>query len=70
MGLIPFPVTYRVLKRIGGRWRGQGRGKHQVDGDKFVCLDLILNKDSCIVYSFGVANDWTFEDQMDNIGFS
>ena len=40
-----------------------------MDGDKFVCLDLILKKDSCIIYSFGVGNDWTFEDQMDNIGF-
>ena len=44
--------------------------RKQVDGDKFICLDQILNKDSCIVYSFGVASDWTFEDQMDNIGFS
>ena len=45
------------------------RSRKQVDGDKFVCLDQILNNDSCIVYSFGVANDWTFEDQIDNIGF-
>ena len=45
-----------------------GVRRKQVDGDKFVCLDLILDKDSCIVYSFGVARDWTFEDQMDNIG--
>ena len=63
--------VYRVLKRIGGYWLcgdmsvGQ---HHQVDGDKFICLDPILNKDSCIVYSFGVASDWTFEDQMDNLG--
>ena len=41
-----------------------------MDGDKFVCLDLILKKDSCIIYTFGVENDWTFEDQMDDIGFS
>ena len=64
-----FPCTLfcRVLKRVGGQWISSAQ-RQQVDGDKFVCLDLILNKDSCIVYSFGVASDWTFEDQMDNIG--
>ena len=49
---------------------GSGNKRKQVDGDKFVCLDQILKKDSCIVYSFGVSNDWTFDDQMDNTGFS
>ena len=39
-----------------------------MDGDKFVCLDDILEKEDCFVYSFGVAGDWTFEDQMDAIG--
>ena len=68
--MISFSATvYRVLKRIGGHWHFGGPGQHhQVDGDKFICLDPILNQDSCIVYSFGVATDWTFEDQMDNIG--
>ena len=62
-------LLYRVLKRVGGQWHTGGPGQHhQVDGDKFICLDPLLNKDSCIVYSFGVAGDWTFEDQMDNIG--
>ena len=61
----------RVLKRVGGHWvTGKGNRRKQVDGDKFVCLDQILNKDSCIVYSFGVSNDWTFDDQMDNTGLS
>ena len=62
-------VFYRVLKRVGGQWTSSAQRK-QVDGDKFVCLDLILKKDSCLIYSFGVASDWTFEDQMDNIGLS
>ena len=66
----PKPL-YRVLKRVGGHWvTGEGKRRKQVDGDKFVCLDQILNKDSCIVYSFGVSNDWTFDDQMDNTGLS
>ena len=64
-------TRYRVLKRVGGHWvTGEGNRRKQVDGDKFVCLDQILNKDSCIVYSFGVSNDWTFDDQMDNTGLS
>ena len=63
-------TRYRVLKRVGGHWvSGEESKKKQVDGDKFVCLDEILNKNSCIVYSIGVSNDWTFDDQMDNIGF-
>ena len=61
-------LFFRILKRVGGQWKGGQR--KQVDGDKFVCLDLILDKDSCLIYSFGVARDWTFEDQMDNIGLS
>ena len=63
----------RVLKRIGGWWMvgDPAHGQHQqVDGDKFVCLDDMLEKDDCVVYSFGVAGDWTFEDQMDAIGCS
>ena len=40
----------------------------QVDGDKFVCMDQILARDQCVIYSFGLAWDWTFEDQMDLLG--
>ena len=35
------------------------------DGDKFVCMDHISEDRPCLVYSFGIANDWTFEDFMD-----
>merc|ERR1719187_3041845 len=37
--LIAFPVqgVCRILKRIGGKWV-----KRQVDGDKFVCMDNIV----------------------------
>ena len=62
-------TVYRVLKRVGGHWYTGGPGQnHQVDGDKFLCLDPLLVKESCLVYSFGVADDWTFEDQMDDLG--
>ena len=53
----------RVLKRVGGQWHGK-----QVDGDKFVCFDSILRSQSCLVYSFGVSTDWSFEDQMGDLG--
>ena len=39
-----------------------------MDGDKFVCMDQLLARDQCVVYSFGLAADWTFEDQMDLLG--
>ena len=59
----------RVLKRVGGHWHTGGAGQAtQVDGDKFVCMDQILTGDQCIIYSFGLAADWTFEDQMDLLG--
>jgi hypothetical protein len=62
-------VQYRVLKRIGGQWLDwPDLPAHAVDGDKFVCMDdLILGK-PCLIYSFGIANDWTFEDFMDYRG--
>ena len=48
-----------------------GPGQHrQVDGDKFVCLDSMLAGADCLIYSFGLAADWTFEDQMDQFGCS
>jgi len=60
----PMQSFCRVLKRFGGVWQGI-----QVDGDKFVCLDNLLAKDKCIIYSFGISNEWSFEDLMDSIGF-
>jgi len=65
--LLGFPLqgVCRVLKRIGGLWN-----RRQVDGDKFICLDnfdKMANKD-CYIYTFGISNDWTFEDIMDKVG--
>ena len=60
----------RVIKRIGGKWIEAGKPMNkQVDGDKFICLDAIVKPASqCLIYSFGISNDWTFEDQMDTFG--
>ena len=59
----------RVLKRVGGAWLDLEVPAHkQVEGDKFVCLDNIVRRRKCIVYSFGIADDWSFEDQMESFG--
>lgn len=41
-----------------------------MDGDKFMCLDNLIERgdEDCIIYSFGIANDWSFEDQMSKFG--
>ena len=41
------------------------------DGQKFVCMDpefTLLTTDSCLVYSFGIATDWTFDWDMERFG--
>ena len=64
-------IILRLMKRVGGHWvvGDPDYGQHRaVDGDKFVCLDQILEQDQCVIYSFGISSDWTFEDQMDELG--
>ena len=59
----------RVLKRIGGHWLDWPTlNAHAIDGDKFVCMDNLIEGKPCLIYSFGIANDWTFEDFMDYRG--
>ncbi|XP_071536205.1 probable methyltransferase-like protein 24 [Panulirus ornatus] len=40
------------------------------DGKKFVCLDKRFNivPGNCVVLSFGINNEWSFEDDMDRLG--
>ena len=43
----------------------------QMDGVKKICMDKIYNdviSDSCLVYSFGLSEDWSFEEIMALIG--
>ncbi|XP_057367840.1 uncharacterized protein LOC130688851 [Daphnia carinata] len=42
-----------------------------VDGQKAVCLDrphLAPSPDECIVYSFGINNEWSFDEAMEQYG--
>ncbi|CAL4085157.1 unnamed protein product, partial [Meganyctiphanes norvegica] len=36
-----------------------------LDGDKWVCFDKGFKPDNCVVYSFGINNEWSFDDAMD-----
>ena len=62
-----------MLKRIGGQWldwRSAGYNM-QVDGDKYICMDRISQDTrTCIIYSFGINDDWSFEDEMAGVGCS
>ena len=46
--------------------KGVGR-----DGGKAICLDDIhtdIKNKECLIYSFGIADDWTFEEYMASLG--
>lgn len=41
------------------------------EGEKYLCLDILtsdIKSGNCLVYSFGIANDWTFEKAMTLLG--
>ena len=41
------------------------------DGEKYLCLDRLIHdikRQECLVYSFGLADDWTFEEAMASLG--
>jgi len=40
------------------------------DGQKAICMDYQVDPDSwgCIVYSFGINNEWSFDDEMEKYG--
>jgi len=57
-----------VGKFFGGQWLSRCGG---LDGNKYVCLDDLYNdvqNGKCLIYSFGIFADWTFEEAMANLG--
>ena len=53
-------INIKLLKISGGHWLYRG-----YDGQKYVCLDDIIHSDKpCIVYSFGISDDISFEKVM------
>lgn len=58
----------KEMKRFGGHYNPKCK---YTDGAKFVCMDELLRdieNNECLIYSFGIGGDWTFEDMMDGIG--
>lgn len=51
------------------RCKQKGRYGKQGDGGYYVCLDEAVKpiKDNCLVYSFGVRDDWSFDEAMQKI---
>jgi len=67
----------KVEQRVGGTKQWGKRADGSYDGEWWVCLDdgrLMSSKArACIVYSFGIGSDWSFEEMMgtgDTFGFS
>ena len=56
------------LQRFGGEFH---EDCHYWDGHKYICMTELMGdveNGSCLIYSFGVNNDWSFENVMDNFG--
>ena len=65
---MPLQSVCTVGKFFGGGWMG---GCGALDGNKYVCLDQFYEDvltGNCLIYSFGIAGDWTFEEAMADIG--
>ena len=57
-----------VLRRFGGRWLSPCGF---LDGEKMVCMDSLFDavqRGKCLVYSFGLGDDWDFEESMAKLG--
>jgi hypothetical protein len=41
-----------------------------IDGQKAICIDARVapDKKNCLVYSFGISNEWSFDEQMEKYG--
>ena len=58
----------KVFKTMGGRW---SKYCGFLDGEKLVCMDGLyeaFRSRNCLVYSFGLADDWDFEILMAQLG--
>ena len=63
-----FDTACSTKVKMGGHYI---LGCHAMDGHKYVCMDDLMmdfkNKE-CVVYSFGIRDDWAFEDMMASFG--
>ena len=64
----PHQSFCKEMKRFGGQFNTNCK---YTDGSKFVCMDELIKdiqNGECLIYSFGIAEDWSFEDIMDDLG--
>ena len=64
----PVQTSCKILKRFEGQWF---KKCGYLDGQKFVCMEKLyeaIQNDSCLVYSFGLADDWDFEVTLAHLG--
>ena len=58
----------KEMKRFGGKYSSACKF---TDGSKFICMDDVLRdieNNECLIYSCGIAEDWSFEDIMSDLG--
>ena len=58
----------QIVKQFGGRW---SKDCGFEDGEKIICMDTVyeaVKNGTCLVYSFGLADDWDFEISMASLG--
>ena len=64
----PMQNVCQITKSIGGKWLDKCGF---LDGEKHVCMDMLfdsLENGTCLVYSFGLGDNWDFEIFMANLG--
>lgn len=64
----PLSSFCKELKKFGGHYSTKCK---YTDGGKFTCMDDLLvdiQNNECLIYSFGIDKDWTFEDAMSDFG--
>ncbi|OWA52650.1 hypothetical protein BV898_17097 [Hypsibius exemplaris] len=57
----------QTVQKFGGSTKSSGF----IDGQYAVCLDQLrpaIHSNSCLVYSFGISDDWSFDDEMHEFG--
>lgn len=66
------PTLQQLFSRSCAKFQRQfgGRPPAPGDGRKFVCMDKRFNikPGNCTIFSFGVNNEWSFEDEMEKFG--
>ena len=63
-----FDTACSTKARIGGKYIPKC---FAMDGQKYVCMDELMmdvKNQKCVVYSFGIGSDWTFENTMASFG--